>query len=160
MSSRQGTWILQIQHIIAEANTIHYHSSCHSRSMQSYEGLEVWWTHCLIWNCVSPTTAVEQSIMNVWISWSAYHADAHKAVIPPAAINALLPLFLDNAHSAAMIRHSMDIVRAAVQHLNPGQTPVPAADQPMYVLAPCLQEEANTRLLLNAADAVQTGVRR
>ena len=70
--------------------------------------------------------------MNGWIYWSAYHADAHKAVIPPAAISALLPLFPDNAHSAAMIRHSMDIVKAAVQHLNPGQTPVLAADQPVY----------------------------
>ena len=73
-------------------------------------------------------------IMNGWISWSAYHADAHKAVIPPATINALLPLFLDNPHSAAMIRHSMDIVKAAVQHLNQGQTPVLAAEQTLYIL--------------------------
>ena len=84
-------------------------------------------------------TAVEKSVTNGWISWSAYHADAHKAVIPPAAINALLPLFLDNAHSAAMIRHSMDIVKAAVQHLNPGQTPVLAENQPLYALAKKIQ---------------------
>ena len=80
-------------------------------------------------------TAVEKSTMDGWISWSAYHADAHQAVIPPAAITALLPLFLDNAHSVAMIRHSMDIVKAAVQHVNPGQIPVLAADQPLYALA-------------------------
>ena len=74
-----------------------------------------------------------------WVSWSAYHADIQQAVIPPAAINALLPLFLDNAHSVAMIRHSMDIVKAAVQHLNPGQAPVLAADQPLYALAKEIQ---------------------
>ena len=60
-------------------------------------------------------------------------------LIPPAAINALLPLFLDNASSVAMIRHSMDIVKAAIQHLNPGQTPVLAADQPLYARAKEIQ---------------------
>ena len=40
---------------------------------------------------------------------------------PPAVINVLLPLFLESAHSVAMIKHSMTIVQAAVQHLNPGQ---------------------------------------
>ena len=54
-----------------------------------------------------------------WISWSAYHSSMQEAVIPPPAINALLPLFLDSARSVAMIKHSMEIVRAAVQHLNP-----------------------------------------
>jgi hypothetical protein len=77
--------------------------------------------------------------MDGMILWSAYPADAHQAVIPPAAINSLLPLFLDNAHSVAMVRHSMDIVRAAVQNVNPGQIPVLAADQPLYALAKEIQ---------------------
>lgn len=64
------------------------------------------------------------------VSWAADHADIQKAVIPPAVINALLPLFLDSAHSVVIIRHSMAIVQAAFQHLNPGQVPVLAADQP------------------------------
>jgi len=62
-----------------------------------------------------------------------------EAVIPPPAINALLPLFLDSAHSVAMIRHSMEIVRAAVQHLNPDQVPIFALDQPLYALARQIQ---------------------
>lgn len=74
-----------------------------------------------------------------WISWSAYHASIQEAVIPPAAINALLPLFLDSAHSVAMIKHSMAIVQAAVQHLNSGQVPILAADQPLYALAKQIQ---------------------
>lgn len=78
--------------------------------------------------------------MDGWLSWSAYHADMlQTAVISPAAIVALLPLFLDNANSVAMIRHSMDIVMAAVQHLNPGQTPVLTADQPLYALVKKIQ---------------------
>ena len=84
-------------------------------------------------------TAPEKSTVDDWISWSAYHADMHQAVIPPPAINALLPLFLGNAHPVAMIRHSMDIVKDAVQHLNPGQVPVLAADQPLYALAKEIQ---------------------
>ena len=75
----------------------------------------------------------------IWVSWSAYHADIQQTEIPPTAINALLPLFLDNAHSAAMIRHSMDIVRRAVHHLNPGQVPVLEADQPLFALAKEIQ---------------------
>lgn len=74
-----------------------------------------------------------------FVSWSAYHADIQQTVIPPAAIHALMPLFVDNAHSAAMIRHSMDVVRAAVHHLNPGQVTVLAADQPLFALAKEIQ---------------------
>ena len=71
-----------------------------------------------------------------WVSWSAF---LQKAVIPPAAINALLPLFLDNAHSVAMIKHSMDIVRTSVQLLNPGQIPVLTADQPLFAFSKQIQ---------------------
>jgi hypothetical protein len=85
------------------------------------------------------TALTKQQLEREWVSWSAYHADIQATVIPPAAINALLPLFRDNAHSVAMIKHSMTIVQAAVQHLNPGQVPVLAADQPLYVLAKQIQ---------------------
>jgi len=86
-------------------------------------------------------TALDEQDLNGqhWVSWGAYHANMQQAVIPPAAINALLPLFLDNAHSIAMIKHSMDIVREAVEHLNPGQVPVLAADQPLYSIAKQIQ---------------------
>ena len=73
------------------------------------------------------------------ISWSAYHANAQETTIPPAAVNALLPLFFDNAHSVTMIRHSMDVIRRAVQHVNPGQIPVIAFDQPLFALAKQVQ---------------------
>ena len=49
----------------------------------------------------------------------------------------MLPMFLENAHSVAMILHSMKIIRDAVQHLNPGQTP--AMDQPLYAIGKQIQ---------------------
>ena len=83
--------------------------------------------------------ALKNSTVGSWISWSVYHADMQQNIIPPPAINPLLPLFLENAHSVAMIRHSMDIVKAVVHHLNPGQAPVLAADQPLFALAKEIQ---------------------
>jgi len=63
--------------------------------------------------------AFEQSTIDGWISRSTYYADVLQTVIPPAAINALMPLFFDNAHSVAMIRHSMDIVHCMLLQKNP-----------------------------------------
>ena len=33
----------------------------------------------------------------------------------------------------AMIKHSLDVISKAVEHLNPGQTPVVTFDQPLYL---------------------------
>jgi len=60
-------------------------------------------------------------------------------VIPPPAVNALLPLFLDSTHTVAMIRHSMYVIKAAVQHLNPGQVLVITDDQPLFALGKQIQ---------------------
>lgn len=38
-----------------------------------------------------------------------------------------------------MIKHSMTIVQAAIQHLNSTQTPVLTADQPLFALAKQIQ---------------------
>ena len=81
-------------------------------------------------------TALQKQSVDEWVSWYAYHADVQQAVIPPAAINALLPLFVA---MMAMIRHSMAIVKAAIQHVNLGQVPVLAADQPLVALAKEIQ---------------------
>ncbi|KAG0723068.1 hypothetical protein GWK47_043326 [Chionoecetes opilio] len=76
------------------------------------------------------------------ISWAAYHA-SQQAARPPedmnVALTSLLPLFHDEAKSVAMIRHSMDIVKTAVDVLNPGQIPVLTCDQPLYILAKQIQ---------------------
>ena len=50
-----------------------------------------------------------------WISWSAYHASIQKIEILPAAINALLPIFMDSAHSIAMINDYCSSSRSTSQ---------------------------------------------
>jgi hypothetical protein len=75
------------------------------------------------------------------VSWAAYHASKQSAPVDPSsvAITSLLPLFYDEAHSVAMIRHSMDVIKRAVDILNPGQVPVITVDQPLYTLAKQIQ---------------------
>ena len=73
------------------------------------------------------------------ISWSAFHASRQPQLARVISPTALLPLFLDSAHTVAMIRHSMDVVKNAVKHVNPGQTPVVTLDQPLFALAKQIQ---------------------
>ena len=75
------------------------------------------------------------------VSWAAYHASKQSAPVDPSsvAITSLLPLFRDQANSVAMIRHSMGVIKTAVDILNPGQVPVITADQPLYTLAKQIQ---------------------
>ena len=75
------------------------------------------------------------------ISWLAYHSQLQpeEANDNEPAISALLPLFPDQAKSAAMIRHSMDAIKDCVSRVNPGQTPVIAMDQPLFTLAKQIQ---------------------
>ena len=51
----------------------------------------------------------------------------------------MLPLFREPAHSPMMVFHGMNIIAAATKQLNPGQTPVMVADQPLFTLAKKIQ---------------------
>ena len=73
------------------------------------------------------------------ISWAAYHSIAQEPHKFEVTIGSLLPLFPDDSKSAAMIRHSMDIVQQAVHLLNPGQVPVLTLDQPLFTIAKHIQ---------------------
>lgn len=75
-------------------------------------------------------------------SWAAYHCAeglTQKAIAASSAVSALLPLFPDEAKSVAMIKHSMNVIKASVEYINPGQIPVIAFDQPLYALAKQIQ---------------------
>ena len=54
-------------------------------------------------------------------------------------ISGLLPMWRDSSNSPAMIKHAIDVVSKAIQHLNPGQTPVVTFDQPLYAMANAIQ---------------------
>ena len=68
-----------------------------------------------------------------------FHASSQPPVTRPPAITSLLPLFHENAHTGAMIIHSMKMVKAAVDHVNPGQVPIITMDQPLFALGKQLQ---------------------
>ena len=76
------------------------------------------------------------------MTWSALHANlsqTHFGEAVPLDISSVLPLFQEEAQSAAMIRHSMTIAKGSVNFLNPGQVPVIACDQPIYDLVKSIQ---------------------
>ena len=74
-------------------------------------------------------SSIEQMDVNLSISWPAFEE----------SICSLLPLLRESAHSVATIRHVMNRVKDTVAYLNPGQTPVIAADQPLYAMAKQIQ---------------------
>ncbi|KAK3703668.1 hypothetical protein QZH41_011790 [Actinostola sp. cb2023] len=57
---------------------------------------------------------------------------------PPYLLYYLFSL-IDQAKSVAMIRHAMNVIKECVHHLNPGQVPVIAMDQPLYTVAKQIQ---------------------
>ena len=73
------------------------------------------------------------------ISWAAYHASQQPNDCHTPAITAMLPLFQDDSKSVAMIRHSMDEIKQAVQELNPSQVPVITLDRPLHAIAKSIQ---------------------
>ena len=73
------------------------------------------------------------------ISWAAYHASHQSAQDSPPILGAMLPLFNEDSKSIAMIRHSMDVIKQAVQKLNLDQVPVITLDQPLYAIAKRIQ---------------------
>ena len=72
-----------------------------------------------------------------FVSWSAYHASIQQVVTAPCTVVTLMPLFLECAHSVAMIKHSMNVVKAATEYPNPGQITV--MDQPLFAIAKIIQ---------------------
>ena len=61
------------------------------------------------------------------------------AVSKPPAIVALLPMFRDVAHSPAMVKHGMDIIKQITVRVNPGQIPVFTVDQPLFAITKKIQ---------------------
>ena len=73
------------------------------------------------------------------LTWAAYHASTLPAPDILPSINAMLPLFAEEASSPSMLRHCLEVIKSAVWHVNPGQTPVISIDQPLYAKLKQLQ---------------------
>ncbi|XP_045131595.1 uncharacterized protein LOC123516404 [Portunus trituberculatus] len=73
------------------------------------------------------------------VSWAAYHASHQQEQGITPDISVLLPLFQEQSKSTAMMRHSMDVIQQAVEHVNPGQVPVITVDQPLFAICKEIQ---------------------
>lgn len=76
---------------------------------------------------------------NISVTWSAHHATQKRGQPFKVSIISLLPLLRDEAYSIATIKHVLEKIKETVQFLNPGQTPVGAADQLLYSFAKQIQ---------------------
>lgn len=83
---------------------------------------------------VKDVISVEELAKDDVLSWAAFCASQVSLTSHEPANTSLLPLFMENAHSAAMICHAMNVVRSAVKHVNPTQVPVIAIDQPLFAI--------------------------
>ena len=68
------------------------------------------------------------------ISWSAHFATLQDASRRPPAISGLMPLFHNNAHSLALVKHGMDGIAKATECVNRGKVPVLTVDQPLFAI--------------------------
>ena len=73
------------------------------------------------------------------VPWAAYHANHQPEQDITSDISALLPLFQEKSKSIAMMRHSMDVIQQAIEHLNPGQVLVITVDQSLFVICKEIQ---------------------
>lgn len=78
-------------------------------------------------------TEVSQIETSDNITWSAHHTKKQRGPVFEVSITSLLPLFRDQVHSVATIRHVMNKIKDTVTYLNPIQYPDIAADRPFYV---------------------------
>ena len=65
-------------------------------------------------------------------SVSGFHASQETTGVPNKTVGSMLPIFYEKSATPAMMKHSLQIVKDLTEHLNPGQIPVIAADQPLY----------------------------
>lgn len=73
------------------------------------------------------------------LSWGAFNSRYSNDKSSFKSTSAMLPLLKDDINSAAVVMHCLDIVIAATKKLNPNQTPVNTADEPVYAIAKQLQ---------------------
>lgn len=93
-----------------------------------------WITECS--SMLAKDTLAEGDI----ITWAGYNSNlaSKESVKPPAEIG-VYPLFPEKAASASSMKHAMELTIKGTQFLNPGQTSVLGADQPLFAIIKTLQ---------------------
>ena len=73
------------------------------------------------------------------ISWSVYHSKKEDIPEMITCVNSILPLLSHNVATLSMQKHCIEVTKAAVDILNPGQVVVDVSDQLVYALSRQLQ---------------------
>ena len=73
------------------------------------------------------------------LTWASHHSSKRRNSEFEVTTSCLLPLLRDQSHSVATVKHVMGQVKSIVDLVNPGQTPVITADQPIYAIAKQVQ---------------------
>ena len=69
-----------------------------------------------------------------WVPWAKHHTGKHWSVVQLPGISAILPPIDEPVHTLDMQYHCMNIISNTINTLNPGQTPVDTANQPIFAL--------------------------
>ena len=96
---------------------------------------------CFEYEWLQFLSLTNEALNDETVSWSAYHSLKGRGPHVNISISSLLPLLQEQAHSVAIIKHIMDKIKEVTSFLNPGQTPVMACDQPLFVLVKQIQWE-------------------
>ena len=78
------------------------------------------------------------------VSWAALCASNQLPCDRLPCSTSMLPVFRNKASTSAMIYHAMSLIKASIENLNPGQTPVIMLDQPLYAIAKAIQWNPTT----------------
>ena len=74
------------------------------------------------------------------ITWAGYNSLlANDVSVKPPAVTGVYPLLPDKATSASSMKHAMELPMQGTEFLNPGQTSVLGADQPLYAIIQLIQ---------------------
>ncbi len=73
------------------------------------------------------------------VSWSAFYSRNMLGAPLLPCINSILPLLFESINSKAAVAHLLKVITRTLQFINPEQTPVITADQPVYANAKQIQ---------------------
>lgn len=106
----------------------------HNRLHEAQVKDESWMAH--VSTMLKPDTLPQGEV----ITWSGYNSRLMSDdSVKPKAVTGVLPLFPDKAAKPSMMNHAMHLTMQGTKALNPGQTPLLGADQPLYAITKQLQ---------------------
>ena len=77
---------------------------------------------------------IDANSVDASMSWSKYHSIASRREFETPGINSILPLIKEPVHTLKSQYHCMNIIKATISNINPGQIPADTCDQPVYAI--------------------------